>query len=137
MATPIEQPKPSSAIKPIRITPGNITPQKREMNGLERPSSRSGETDEQYEDRILRNMFRLSLDPEQKVDASMHRLHYLKGIREELVEGGQEIRMTTDLRELALMEAGLGWGRLGKAESDRLVVRLLEASVTSGEEREG
>ena len=116
MATPIEQPKPTSAIKPIRITPGNITPQKREMNGLERPSSRAGETDEQYEDRILRNMFRLSLDPEQKVDASMHRLHYLKGIREELVEGGQEIRMTTELLEQAIMEAGQGLGKLSPTD---------------------
>ena len=86
------------------------------MNGLERPSSRSGETDEQYEDRVLRNMFRLSLDPEQKMDASMHRLHYLKGIREELVDGGQEVRMTTDLLEQAIMEAGQGLEKLSPTD---------------------
>ena len=86
------------------------------MNGLERPSSRSGETDEQYEDRVLRNMFRLSLDPEQKKDASMHRLHYLKGIREELVDGGQEVRMTTDLLEQAIMEAGQGLEKLSPTD---------------------
>ena len=83
---------------------------------MERPSSRSGETDEQYEDRVLRNMFRLSLDPEQKMDASMHRLHYLKGIREELVDGGQEVRMTTDLLEQAIMEAGQGLEKLSPTD---------------------
>lgn len=114
--TVIEAPKPSPAMKSIRITPGSITPQKREMNGLERPSSRAGETDDQFEDRILRNIFRLSLNPDQKTDTSGHRLHYLSGIRDELVEGGQEPRMTTDLLEQAIMEAGQGLGKLSPTD---------------------
>ena len=82
------------------------------MNGLERPSSRAGESDEQYEDRILRNMFRLSLDPDQKADAQGHRLHFLPGIRQELVDGSQDVRMSTDLLEQAIMEAGQDLGKL-------------------------
>lgn len=103
-------------MKSIRITSGNITPLKRELNGLERPSSRSDEGDGVYEDRILRNMFRLSLDPEQKVDASNKRLHYLAGIREELVEGGLDVKMSTDLLEQAIMEAGQGLGKLSPTD---------------------
>lgn len=103
-------------MKPIRITPGNITPQKREMNGASRPSSRTGETDAQYEDRILRSMFRLSLDPDQKTDASGHRLHFLPGIRDEQVEGHQEIRMSTDLLEQAIMEAGQDLAKLSPTD---------------------
>ena len=104
----------------IRISSANVTPQKREMNGIERPTSRSGsmaagrqnETNEQFEDRTLRSIFRLSLDPAQIRDWSGHTLHVLPGLREELESEGKELRLTTDLLEQAIMEGGQSLGKI-------------------------
>ena len=101
----------------IRITPRSasdsvqITPRKRDLAGQTeppRPSSRAGETIEQFEDRTLRNIFRLSLDPDVLHDIHGHKLHYLDGLRQEIQDGaeGKELRLRTDLLEQAIIEAG-------------------------------
>ena len=93
----------------IRITPsgsGNVTPQKREMNGIERPSSRAAEPIEQFEDRTLRNIFRLSVDPAQETDAHGHKLHFLPQLRQELEDEGKDTRLSVEILEQAFMEAG-------------------------------
>lgn len=125
--TMTEDPKPSinitSTSQPpstIRIASPNITPQKREMNGFERPSSRSGsaqnakstESVEQFEDRSLRSIFRITLDPAQSKDANGHQLHSLPGLREELASESKDFRFTTDLLEQAIMEAGQNLGKI-------------------------
>ncbi|KAK5090159.1 Ubiquitin conjugation factor E4 [Lithohypha guttulata] len=123
-------PQPPSSSIPTHAAPRinisrAITPQKREMNGTQRsssrPSSRSSsrqpdvnkaaESIEQWEDRILRNIFRLSLDSQQKKDQNGHDLHILPNLREELEAEGQELRLRTDLLEQAIMEAGADLGR--------------------------
>ncbi len=86
---------------------------------MERPSSRSGsvaaarqnETSEQFEDRTLRGIFRLSLDAAQTRDGSGHTLHIIPGLREELEAEGKELRFTTDILEQAIMEGGQSLGK--------------------------
>ena len=74
-------------------------------------AGRQNETNEQFEDRTLRSIFRLSLDPSQTKDASGHTLHVLPGLREELESEGKDLRLTTDLLEQAIMEGGQSLGK--------------------------
>lgn len=104
----------------IQITPtssGRVTPQKREMNGLERPRSverprsRMGDTVEQFEDHILRAIFRLTLIPSLGQDSAGQKLLYLPKLRQELEEEEKPIRLSVDLLEQAIMEAGSHLGK--------------------------
>lgn len=70
-----------------------------------RPSSRSPESPDESEDKILRAIFRLSLDPGSKQDSHGHPLHYIRGVREELEEQGGSIRLKTANLDQALLEA--------------------------------
>lgn len=103
-----------------------MTPQKREANGTQRPtsrpSSRSGsrqpevnrasESIEQWEDRILKSVFRVSLDSEQSKDSNGHDFIVLTSLREELEGESQEPRLHVDLLEQAIMEAGPQTGKI-------------------------
>ena len=122
---PAESPKPPISMTKtsppppatrIRINPTSITPQKREMDGLERPSSRQGsrqtENVEQWEDYTLRTIFRLSLDPNQTKDTHGQPLHHLSQLREELEAEGKPLLLSTDTLEQAIMEAGAQLGKL-------------------------
>ncbi|KAI9643362.1 Ubiquitin conjugation factor E4 [Ciborinia camelliae] len=74
-----------------------------------RPSTRkpniAEESLEAYEDRILSHIFRVTLDPNQRTDASNHRLIYLPELRKELEEEHAEIRLSAGKLDGALMEA--------------------------------
>ena len=102
----------------IRTTPpssGTVTPQKRDLAGNTDSvpsSSRTAETIEQFEDRTLKNIFRLSLEAEKISDIHGHKLHYLAGLRQELEDESEEVRLSTDLLEQAILEAA---SNLGKA----------------------
>lgn len=88
------------------------------MNGTQRPRSssrqpaetRPSETTEQWEDRILRGIFRFSLDPEQTRDQNGHVLHVLTNLREEIESDGGDLKLRVDLLEQAIMEAGPNLG---------------------------
>ena len=83
-----------------------VTPQKRDRpSSRGRPSSGSGETSEQWEDRTLGNLFRFTLDPDHRVDSNGHSIHFLKSTREELEESSQPIRLTTTLLDQTILEA--------------------------------
>ncbi|RAL64531.1 hypothetical protein DID88_002005 [Monilinia fructigena] len=74
-----------------------------------RPATRkpnlTEESLEAYEDRILSHIFRITLDPNQRTDASNHRLIFLPELRKELEDEHAEIRLTTGKLDGALMEA--------------------------------
>ena len=93
----------------IRTVPNEgITPQTRDLASRREsphPNSRAGESIEQYEDRTLKNLFRLSLDPDVLQDGHGHKLHYVEGLRQELEENGN-MRISVDVLEQAIMEAG-------------------------------
>lgn len=72
-----------------------------------RPRSRQGvrETVEDWEDRTLGAVFRVTLRPEVTQDAHGHRIHYLKGLREDLEEGGEPLRLSVGVLDQAILEA--------------------------------
>jgi ubiquitin conjugation factor E4 B len=65
----------------------------------------SDEDIDTYENRILGQIFRITLDPDQRVDASGHRLAYLPNLRRELEEEKAPIRLSRDRLDSALLEA--------------------------------
>ena len=84
-----------------------LTPLKRDrpLSSSGRSSSRAGETPEQWEDRILGNVFRLSLDSDHQVDGHGNRIHYLKATRNELEEQHEPLRLNTSLLDQVILEA--------------------------------
>ena len=94
----------------INITPASgpgLTPMKRERPGSAsgRPPSKGTESLEEWEDKALRGIFGLSLDPDSKHDTHGHPLHYVHGVREELEEQGGSIKLKTGNLDQALLEA--------------------------------
>jgi len=104
-------PKPASNGSPgMNITSTNgrgVTPMKRDRPGSSsgRPSSRSPESAEESEDKVLRGIFRLSLDARSRQDSHGHPLHYIGGVREELEQQGGSIKLKTANIDQALLEA--------------------------------
>ena len=96
--------------RPIRVTAippsqfGQVTPQKRDIVGVRtdspRPASRAGESLEQWEDRALRSIFKITLDSGGTQDG--HRLYYVGGLSEELEGKGLNVAAV----EQAIMEVG-------------------------------
>ncbi|EXJ85294.1 ubiquitin conjugation factor E4 B [Capronia epimyces CBS 606.96] len=95
----------------ITITPADATTQKESIN-VERPSSRQTETIEQWEDRTLRNIFRLSFDTGQTKDMHNQTLYPLPQLKEELETDDSPLLLNTDLLEQAIMEAGANLGKI-------------------------
>lgn len=65
----------------------------------------SEETIEEYEHRTLSAIFRITLDPNQKVDSSNHRLIYLPNLRQELEDENAIMKITIDRLDSAIQEA--------------------------------
>lgn len=90
------------------------------MDGVERPSSRTSSTAppkpaepiEQFQDRTLRSIFRLTLDPSQSKDASGNTVYPLPGLREELESDRKELLLNLEALEQAIMEGGQNLGRV-------------------------
>ena len=94
----------------INITPATgrlVTPQKRDRpsSSKGRSASRTGETLEQWEDRVLGNVFRFSLDPDHRLDSQANPVHFLSGTRQELEETNQPPRLITTLLDQSILEA--------------------------------
>ena len=94
----------------INITPTvgrPATPKKRDRptSSGGRSSSRAGETLEQWEDRILGNMFRITLWKEHRLDPHGNHLQFLAGTRSDLEDSGQSVRLNVGMLDQALLEA--------------------------------
>ncbi|RDW91522.1 hypothetical protein BP5796_02687 [Coleophoma crateriformis] len=63
------------------------------------------ETIEDYEHRILSNIFRITLDPNQKADSSNHRLTYLPNLRQELEDSSDPLKFSVVNLDSAVLEA--------------------------------
>ncbi|RMZ89405.1 hypothetical protein DV736_g3364, partial [Chaetothyriales sp. CBS 134916] len=116
---PVSAPKPAISIAPPRMpspcpaTGSSVTPQKREMNGVEKPSrlsTRPAETIEEFEDRSLRAAFRLTLDADQTKDAVGNSLYAVPDLRQELEAEGKHVRLSVDVLEQAIIEAARSLG---------------------------
>lgn len=82
---------------------GNETPQARTPRPAAQP--RAEETLEAFEDRTLSATFRNTLDEGKQRDINGHRLVYLPGLRQELEEQGEPIRLSIGVLDQALLEA--------------------------------
>ena len=67
---------------------------------------------EVWEDRILRTIFRLTLNADTKQDSLGHTLHYIGSVHDDLEEQNESIRMSTTILDQAILEAA---SNLGKA----------------------
>ena len=119
-STPTQMPQPSSAqeTRPrIRVNQStsqqSISPLKRDSGGTptsgsSRPVVRAPESPEVFEDRTLSAVFRISLDNDKTEDIHGTKLRYLPGVRQELEEEGQSVRIHTGILDQALLEAASG-----------------------------
>ena len=93
----------------IKIQPRPTSPAKRERDGSERPRSRTNEKPQEsletWQDRNLRQIFRVTLKPEEVKDAHGHPLVFLASTREDIVEGGGSPQLNVDALEGAITEA--------------------------------
>ncbi|KAI1923414.1 Ubiquitin conjugation factor E4 [Ophidiomyces ophidiicola] len=67
---------------------------------------RAEESLETFEDRTLSALFKVTLDEKQQRDIHGQKLVYIPGVRQELEDQGQPIRMNTGVLDQALLEAG-------------------------------
>lgn len=68
-------------------------------------TSRPDESIEQWESRILCSIFRVTLDPKQKTDASHHQLIFLPQLRQELEDEEAPVVLTKERLDSAILEA--------------------------------
>lgn len=102
--------RPMSDGPRINITPAAgrpVTPAKREYSSSVNGSSglRSAESSEEWENRTLSGIFRFTLDPMTKHDSHGNPLLYLGGVRTDLEEQGEAVRLTTAVLDQAIVEA--------------------------------
>ncbi|KAM5455766.1 Ubiquitin conjugation factor E4 [Microsporum audouinii] len=96
--TPPASNKPSE-IKRIRIT------QTGNQGSSAKAPYRPPETIEEFENRTLCNIFRLSLQEDRRTDIHGQKLTYLNGVRQDLEDEGAPIRMSVTILDQALLEA--------------------------------
>ena len=84
-----------------------VTPKKRDRptSSSGRSSSRARESLEQWEDRVLGNIFRITFLEEHQHDAHGNHLQYLGGTRLDLEDSGQSVRLNVGMLDQALLEA--------------------------------
>ena len=103
------EPEPEKKSAPqIKVHPRTASPAKRERDGSERPRSRTErppENLETWQDRSLRQIFRVTLKPEEGRDAHGHELIFLASTREDLVDNGAPLQLNTEVLEGAITEA--------------------------------
>ncbi|PGH27512.1 hypothetical protein AJ80_00753 [Polytolypa hystricis UAMH7299] len=73
--------------------------------------ARASESLEEFENRTLIAVFRVSLDPTRLADIHGQKLTYLPGVREELEEQGQPFKMNVGILDQALLEAASNTGK--------------------------
>ncbi|KAK3314615.1 ubiquitin elongating factor core-domain-containing protein [Apodospora peruviana] len=73
---------------------------------LRKPTPRQEEPIEDYADRILSAVFRVTLDPNHTTDAHGVKLRWLANLSQELADEGKPLKMSLDTVEQAIMEAG-------------------------------
>lgn len=98
----------------INISPaggGTVTPQKRERGESEPSKLNSRQTLNEWEDRILGSIFRLTLDPNMRHDIHGHSLYYVASIKDELEEVRYPVRFGTAILDSAILEAASNAGK--------------------------
>jgi ubiquitin conjugation factor E4 B len=103
------------------------------------------ESIESYENKTLSSIFRITLDPKQKVDSANHKLIHLPNLQQELEDEGVPVMLTKDRLDSAIMEAASTipnnksvldyllpcWKRVNKVPFIRPVKLLINVSSTN------
>jgi ubiquitin conjugation factor E4 B len=100
----------------VRTTPAEepLKRQRAESNGQTSPRPKPpkkqtpasvDESIEAYENRTLGSIFRITLDPNQHVDSSNHKLIYLPNLRQELEDEQAPMMLTKEKLDSAILEA--------------------------------
>lgn len=63
------------------------------------------ESSEAFENRTLSNIFRMTLDPDRTIDAAGNKLAFLPGVKQELDESNEPVRLSVANLEQAIVEA--------------------------------
>ncbi|KAL8763804.1 MAG: hypothetical protein Q9184_000506 [Pyrenodesmia sp. 2 TL-2023] len=107
---PLKQPGVENAggdAPTINITPPADTVRladKRLTSDQSRSSSRASETLQEWEDKVLRSVFRITLDSSVRSDGHGHRLHYVPGVLADLEDQGQAVCLSTATLDQAILE---------------------------------
>ncbi|KAL6357451.1 hypothetical protein LRP88_07618 [Fusarium phalaenopsidis] len=73
-----------------------------------RPSNSQPESDEAYADRVLSQIFRITVDPH-NMSSHGHRLVFLPNLNQELNDSGEPLKLSAASLDQALMEAAGAW----------------------------
>ena len=93
----------------MNVQPRTVSPVKRERDGSQRPkpaaAGKAPESLESWQDKILRQVFRVTLNPEETRDLHGHSLIYLASTRDDLAEQSAPLQLNIDVVEAAIAEA--------------------------------
>ncbi|KAF1814506.1 hypothetical protein P152DRAFT_432509 [Eremomyces bilateralis CBS 781.70] len=102
------KPETPTPTKPISTpqTPNSTTPQ-HTPQGNKQPASRQGEREnlETWEDRTLSSIFRLTVKGQNTADGLGQRLHFVEGVKADLEEQGEPLRVSVGVLDGAIVEA--------------------------------
>lgn len=106
-------PRPAINISPARSADRTTSPQNGPSSaaGMSRPTSRTGESTEAFEEKTLSAIFKITLKEDQQRDIHGQKLVYLPSLKGELEESGQPVRIAVDVLDQALLEAGSNSGK--------------------------
>ncbi|WZH39337.1 ubiquitin elongating factor core-domain-containing protein [Fusarium acuminatum] len=74
-----------------------------------KPSNSQPESDASYADRILSQIFRITVDPHKMINGHGQRLTFLPSLNEELNESGEPLKLSLNILDQALMEAATSY----------------------------
>ncbi|WPG98285.1 ubiquitin conjugation factor e4 [Acrodontium crateriforme] len=93
----------------IQSQPRPASPAKRDRDGSEReeprPTTKAPETIDMWQDKTLRSIFRVSLNPEEVTDSHGHKLAFLASTREDLLDQKAPVQLNLEALEGAITEA--------------------------------
>lgn len=105
----------SNGTPTVRTTPGQGSQKRTRAESVEQTTikpppkkivpSAVDEPIEEYENRTLEHIFRLTLDPDKKTDSSNHKLIHLPNLRQELEEGKEPLKLSVATLDSAILEA--------------------------------
>lgn len=94
----------------INITPAAGRPTKRDYSSSG-TDGRSAESLEEWENKILSGVFGLTLSPKTTHDSHGYSLHYVPGVKSDLEEQGEVVRLSTAVLDQAIVEVASNLGK--------------------------
>ncbi|KAM0220739.1 hypothetical protein ACHAPQ_001517 [Fusarium lateritium] len=105
--------EPSSSTGSSRVNRKRLASEIDDMAVADRsspkPSNSQPESDASYADRILSQIFRITVDPHKMINGHGQRLAFLPSLNEELNESGEPLKLTLNILDQALMEAATSY----------------------------